>query len=128
MSGYVYRFLNPRNEIIYVGYTNNIDRRIHEHFTRGHLPKICYKQTQKVQFKKYKTEADAIVMEAYYINTFKPIYNTRDKMRTPVTIKLYDSGEWKLYRSFEVKRSKGGIYYFLFAIIFALGIIYCIFG
>ena len=41
---YVYRFLDSKGDIIYVGKTVNIDLRMQQHFgDKGHLSKECYK-------------------------------------------------------------------------------------
>ncbi|WP_416389558.1 GIY-YIG nuclease family protein [Paeniclostridium hominis] len=36
-------FIYENNKIIYVGKTNNLDRRFKQHFTKGHLPEECYR-------------------------------------------------------------------------------------
>lgn len=130
MCGYVYRFLNNRNEIIYVGYTKDINRRMHEHFTRGHLPQPCYDSVATIEYKKYKTKSDASVMEIYYINTYQPIYNTRSKMHEPVTINISDSDNWRLYMNMEPKNINLSMWWLspiLFAILLAIGIVACLF-
>lgn len=77
---YIYRFLNKTNEVIYVGRTNNIIRRIRQqHFgTSGHLPSTCYQQTKQVDFAQVESENDAKMYELYYIEKHHPIYNKAD--------------------------------------------------
>lgn len=77
---YVYRFLNQQNQVIYVGRTNNIIRRIRQqHFGKnGHLPKECYNETKTVEYAKVASQNDAILYELYYIEKYHPIYNTSD--------------------------------------------------
>tara|TARA_B100001173_G_C15821547_1_gene476439 strand:- start:60 stop:308 length:249 start_codon:yes stop_codon:yes gene_type:complete len=75
MSYYVYmlRTLNKTN-ITYVGYTNNLNKRIKLHnsgkgakFTRGRKWKLIYKE-------KYNTKSQAISRE-YYIKNNKTLRN-----------------------------------------------------
>ncbi|WP_195761395.1 GIY-YIG nuclease family protein [[Clostridium] scindens] len=43
MSYYLYKFLDNKNQVIYVGKTENIKNRMMTHFTSsGHLPEECY--------------------------------------------------------------------------------------
>ena len=75
MSYYVYmlKTLN-KNNITYVGYTNNLNKRIKLHnsgkgakFTRGRKWKLIYKE-------KYNTKSQAISRE-YYIKNNKTLRN-----------------------------------------------------
>lgn len=77
---YIYKFLNEANQVIYVGRTNNIIRRIRQqHFgTSGHLPATCYQQTKQVEFAQVASENDARMYELYYIEKYHPIYNKAD--------------------------------------------------
>ena len=48
---YVYRFLNNKNEIIYVGKSVNFINRMKQHFgSNGHLPKECYDNVDKIEY------------------------------------------------------------------------------
>lgn len=48
---FVYRFKNKDNDIIYVGGTISLERRLKEHFcVTGHLPQECYQETTGVGF------------------------------------------------------------------------------
>ena len=77
---YVYRFLNIKREVIYIGRTSNFSRRIrNEHFTdRGHLPAECYRETEWVEFAAVKSENESKVYELYLIEKYMPKYNIRD--------------------------------------------------
>ena len=39
---YTYRFIDKYGNVIYYGKTISLDRRISDHFSKGHLPKECY--------------------------------------------------------------------------------------
>lgn len=76
---YVYRFLNSKNETIYVGSSQILRVRINQHFSGGHLPQRCYDETAKIEYIKTNSLALMYIKEIYYINMFKPIYNKEFK-------------------------------------------------
>ena len=99
---YIYRFISCDNNIIYVGKTSQaLDKRIGQHFTKGHLPKECYCSIAKIEYQKYKTEADALVMETYYITKYNPRYNKLQKSKDLPTLNL-DIQDWKLYKQYKM--------------------------
>lgn len=98
---YIYRFIDINSNIIYVGKTSQtLDKRIAQHFTKGHLPKECYQSVAKIEYQKYKTESDALVMETFYITKYNPKFNKLQKSRDLPTLDL-DKKEWKLYREYK---------------------------
>ena len=97
---YVYRFLDSKGNIIYIGKTVNIDNRMQSHFTKGHLPKECYNSVAKIEYQKYKTESDALIMETYYITKYSPKYNKLGQSRDIPTI-TFDEKNWKIYKEFK---------------------------
>lgn len=104
---YVYRFKNTKDEIIYVGYTGQaLKNRMHQHWDKGHLPSKCYNQVARIEYIQYPTKADAMIMETYYINKFKPIYNKQSKQMDCVTIHIDKEKEWKLYKSLQVTETE----------------------
>ena len=101
---YIYRFIDQDNNIIYVGKTSQtLDKRIGQHFTKGHLPKECYKSIVRIEYQKYKTEADSLIMETYYITKYAPKYNKLQKSRDLPTLEL-DINEWKLYKQYKLTK------------------------
>lgn len=100
---YVYMFKDISDKIIYVGYTGStLDKRMANHFQRGHLDQSCYNQIAKIEYKKYKTKSDAQVMEVFYINQYKPKYNKLNKQDDAITIKIEDEQSWKTYKVYKV--------------------------
>ena len=101
---YIYRFLDINNDVIYVGKTaQSLDKRIAQHFTNGHLDPSCYKSIAKIEYQKYKTESDALVMETYYITKYNPRFNKLQKSRDLPTLDL-DKQQWRTYKIYkEVK-------------------------
>lgn len=78
---YLYRFLDDNKNVLYIGRTNNIYRRIvTEHFTTNtHLRNECYFQTKSVEFAEFDNESEQVAYEAILINKEKPRYNTQFK-------------------------------------------------
>lgn len=73
---YVYRFKDKEENIIYIGYTKDIQRRMGEHFgSWGHLNKECYSKVNKVEYTIFKTSIEAKYFEASYVSEVKPKYN-----------------------------------------------------
>ena len=61
---YTYRFVDTNENVIYVGYTGQtMAKRISQHFTKGHLPKKCYKSIARIDYIKWDSKSDAQVME-----------------------------------------------------------------
>ena len=98
---YVYRFLDSKGNIIYIGKTVNINLRMQQHFSdKGHLSKECYNTVCRIEYQKHKTESDALIMETYYITKYSPKYNKLGQSRDVPTI-TFDEKNWKIYKEFK---------------------------
>jgi excinuclease UvrABC nuclease subunit len=98
MNGYVYRFIDTQGQIIYVGKTISMRRRMAEHFGgMGHLDKKCYKSVARIEYQKHNTESDALTYETYYIAKYSPKYNKVGQSRDKPTLELEEK-EWKTYQ------------------------------
>ena len=98
MTSYVYRFKDVSDNIIYVGKTVDMQKRMNQHFGgKGHLDTKCYKSVAVIEYQKYKTESDSLIMETYYITKYTPRYNKLNQSRDIPTLKL-DEGDWKVYQ------------------------------
>lgn len=99
---YVYRFSNSNLKPIYVGKTNNLDRRFKQHFTKGHLPKECYNSVYSMEYIKVNSELNALLLETFYINKYRPRYNKLNKTYKATSIENVNLTEikdnWKTYR------------------------------
>lgn len=114
MKNYIYKFLNYKNEIIYIGKTKNINNRIKQHFTittnyinsndsnknikifSGHLPDECYQNVKRILVATVENQLTAELYETYFINKYKPKYNTdklyNEHFSTPIE---FDGIVWK---------------------------------
>ena len=102
---YVYRFLNEKDNTIYIGKTcRKLELRMEEHFGgKGHLDKQCYKDTYRIEYLKFKTDADSLLVETYLINKYRPQYNKANKSKYEgQTIKLDIKEDWKLYKQLKL--------------------------
>jgi excinuclease UvrABC nuclease subunit len=68
---YVYRYLGKKNEVLYVGITNNIGYRIKQHET----DKLQEIKKPKIEYFAVKYRCDAELLETYLISHFHPRYN-----------------------------------------------------
>ena len=124
---YTYRFKDIYDNTIYIGYTGQkMSERMNQHFTKGHLPKECYKSVAKIEYIKWKTKSDAQVMEVYFINKYKPKFNKQDKRSDTLTIQL-DEKEWKTYQVLKNQVEKGEASWGCLTYILIIALVYAIF-
>ena len=123
---YVYRFIDIEGKVIYYGKTLNMQNRMNNHFTKGHLPKECYQSVAKIEYQKYKTESDALVMETYYITKYSPKYNKLGQSRDKPTIQL-DEKEWKTYQVLKKQVERSTPYWGCLTYILIIALIYAIY-
>lgn len=69
----VYRFLNSKHEVIYIGKAKDLKKRLNGH---SHLTDECYVEKVEVEYITFKTEDDMNFAEKYFIMKFNPKYNT----------------------------------------------------
>ncbi|MBP1565974.1 MAG: GIY-YIG nuclease family protein [Oscillospiraceae bacterium] len=107
---YLYRFLNEQDNVLYIGRTNDIRRRIiKEHFTKNtHLSKECYAETIKVEYSEFNNESEEVAYEAILINKIKPKYNVQFKDNAKFNIKLpeikWQPFEWDFKGQMEIMK------------------------
>lgn len=93
---YVYRFLDEKNNIIYVGKSKqDLEQRFRGHL---HLPDACYDLTYKIEFIECFTESDMSIKEIYYINKYRhegTFFNVLDTSDIPESVEFNDI--WNQY-------------------------------
>lgn len=82
---YVYRFLNKENEIIYIGKTKELNKRLSNH---SHLSKECYSEIKYIEYIKLLNYDEMSIYERYYINKFNPKYNIQSKNNSEFRFEL----------------------------------------
>lgn len=91
----VYRFLNYENEILYIGKTKDINIRMNTHFgDKGHLGKDKYEQVSRIEYMICDNESDMVVKEIYFINKYKPPFNTQSLCNGEISNLEYDNLTW----------------------------------
>lgn len=92
---YVYRFIDKKEEIIYIGKANDLEVRFKGH---DHLPLKCYKEVKRVEFTRCNTEDDSLLLERYLIAKIKPKYNTIYKYNElTINISIFDDRTWERF-------------------------------
>lgn len=88
---FVYKFLNFKSEIIYIGKTKNIHNRMKQHFEgAGHLPDSCYLNVNKIFFTEVDGKTNVDMYETFLINKYRPIYNTEKKFNELLSLHIND--------------------------------------
>lgn len=94
---YVYKFINNDGDCIYVGRTVNLHNRMNQHFSKGHLPKTAYKEVEKIEYTILDSEIAMVMCELYFINKYKPKYNTSDLYRGEMYLRKFENLQWEIY-------------------------------
>lgn len=80
MKYYIYRFLDVKREVLYIGKTKNLNGRIKVHFRAGHLEKNCYRRTKLVEYIVLDSKVAMDIYEIHFINKFQPHFNNASKI------------------------------------------------
>ena len=104
-----YRFLDTSENIIYIGSSKNIQRRLNSHFggKQGHLGKNVYSQVARVEVCKCEDYPTALALEQVLISKYRPRFNTKDKSsninyKPTKNMDYYENLEnWKTYYKFK---------------------------
>ena len=115
----VYRMLNQKGEVLYVGKARNLRKRVAS-YTRvtGHAGRITrmITQTANLEIIITQTEAEALLLEANLIKRFRPRYNVvlRDDKSHPYIL-LPSDHSWPRLVKHRGSRSRKGEYFGPFA-------------
>lgn len=75
----VYRFLNAKSEVIYVGKAKNLRKRVSSYFTKSHQKdpktKRLVSDIRNLEYTVVNSETDALLLENNLIKNFQPRYN-----------------------------------------------------
>lgn len=99
-KGYVYRFIDTMNQTLYVGKTVNMNHRMKNHFSKkSHLYKSgMYEQIQRIEYMTCKNEFQSLQYELYFINLYKPKYNTQSKIRSSIERDPSINDNWRVWK------------------------------
>ncbi|MBQ8997736.1 MAG: GIY-YIG nuclease family protein [Clostridium sp.] len=98
---YVYKFINIYNQVMYVGETNNINRRIREHLScnpsRTSFRKSDLKYISRVEYLTLKSTTEGKLIEKYYILKYlSPVLKNKSIPSKKVKIKN-PPDNWKIF-------------------------------
>ena len=89
MKGYVYRFLNKDEKIIYIGSSSDLFIRLRQHFEHGHLGDYCYDQVLYVDYAEFRSRTEAYMYEQYEIAKYQPEFNENGKIDENVDLEYF---------------------------------------
>ncbi len=115
----VYRMLNSKNEILYVGKAKNLPNRLKSYIAeKNHIIRTerMLSQTKKIEITTTSNESEALLLEANLIKKYKPKFNIllRDDKSFPF-IFIGNKDEWPQIKRHRGKKSKEGFYFGPFA-------------
>tara|TARA_B100000886_G_C20385572_1_gene475857 strand:+ start:119 stop:895 length:777 start_codon:yes stop_codon:yes gene_type:complete len=95
----VYYFLNQQDDIIYIGKSIDVKKRISQHLAKGR--KRLIKTFNKLKIKKLHSELESLLFESQEIKKHQPIFNRRLR-RTKNYISLLTSKDPKGYHYYKL--------------------------
>ena len=115
----VYRMLNAKNEILYVGKAKNLTNRLKSYVSeKNHIIRTerMLSQTKKLEITTTSNESEALLLEANLIKKYKPKYNIllRDDKSFPF-IFIGNKDKWPQIKRHRGKKNKEGFYFGPFA-------------
>ncbi len=115
----VYRMLNSKNEILYVGKAKNLPNRLKSYIAeKSHIIRTerMLSQTKKIEITTTSNESEALLLEANLIKKYKPKFNIllRDDKSFPF-IFIGNKDKWPQIKRHRGKKSKDGFYFGPFA-------------
>lgn len=101
----IYYMHNKDGNIIFLGKSNNIKKRVNKHFTNnGEKARKLQKETKKVSFEKTGSELVALLKEHEELAKNRPVYNAFKKKKI-FTYALYNNENEHGYFALSVKKS-----------------------
>ena len=115
----VYRMLNEKNEILYVGKAKNLLNRLKSYVAeKNHIIRTerMLSQTRKLEITTTSNESEALLLEANLIKKHKPKFNIllRDDKSFPF-IFIGNKDKWPQIKRHRGKKTKEGFYFGPFA-------------
>ena len=103
----IYYIHNEKGDIIYIGKSKNIKKRINQHFTGTNAKsKKMQRDVYAVTFEETGSELIALLKESEEVKINKPIYNTAQR-KTLFPWSIYVEKNEKGYLAFKIEKSDG---------------------
>lgn len=99
-----YRFIDTTENTIYIGSSKNIHTRLNQHFSNkgSNVDKEAYKRIALVEIIKTKSYGQALDLEQYLINEYKPRYNKKDKSHNINSKVVHNEEEYKKLENWQL--------------------------
>ena len=115
----VYKMLNDKNEVLYVGKAKNLPNRLKSYVSeKNHIIRTerMLSQTRKLEVTTTSNESEALLLEANLIKKYKPRFNIllRDDKSFPF-IFISNKEKWPQIKKHRGKRDKEGFFFGPFA-------------
>ncbi len=115
----VYRMLNNKNEILYIGKAKNLPRRLKSYISEKNIPirtERMLAQTSNLEITTTTNESEALLLEANLIKKYKPKFNIllRDDKSFPYIL-ISKNEKWPQLTKHRGKKIKEGRYFGPFA-------------
>ena len=115
----VYRMLNEKNEILYVGKAKNLPNRLKNYISEKNLPirtERMLSQTKNIEITTTTNESEALLLEANLIKKHKPKFNVllRDDKSFPYIL-ISKNEKWPQLIKHRGKKTRDGHYFGPFA-------------
>ena len=115
----VYRMLNAKNEVLYVGKAKNLPNRLKSYVSeKNHIIRTerMLSQTAKLEITTTSNESEALLLEANLIKKFKPRFNIllRDDKSFPF-IFIGNKDKWPQIKRHRGKKNREGFFFGPFA-------------
>ena len=115
----VYRMLNEKNEILYVGKAKNLPNRLKNYISEKNLPirtERMLSQTKNIEVTTTSNESEALLLEANLIKKYRPKFNIllRDDKSFPY-IFISKNEKWPQLTKHRGKKTREGYYFGPFA-------------
>ena len=115
----VYRMLNSKNEVLYVGKAKNLPNRLKNYISEKNLiirTERMLSQTKKLEITTTSNESEALLLEANLIKKYKPRFNIllRDDKSFPF-IFIGNKDKWPQVKRHRGKKNRDGFFFGPFA-------------
>ncbi len=115
----VYKMLNEKNEVLYVGKAKNLPNRLKSYVSeKNHIIRTerMLSQTRKIEVTTTSNESEALLLEANLIKKYKPRFNIllRDDKSFPF-IFISNKEKWPQIKKHRGKKDKEGFFFGPFA-------------
>ena len=115
----IYRMLNSKNEILYIGKAKNLPNRLKSYVSeKNHIIRTerMLSQTKKIEITTTSNESEALLLEANLIKKYKPKFNIllRDDKSFPF-IFIGNNEKWPQIKKHRGKKTKEGFFFGPFA-------------